>query len=75
MIMKYVAYTGIGVAFSAAELLDEADDTLRAALGGIDAKALGRQLAKLEGRDIDGLMLRKLKHGANGNVWSLARAS
>ncbi len=62
---------GVEVAFSASELIEQADDTVREALGDMNAHALGRQLARLEGRDIDGLCVTRVGRDAGGVIWSI----
>jgi hypothetical protein len=65
-------YVGTGAEFSAAEIISEADERLCAALGDLDAYALGRQLGCLEGRIIDGLTVVRNGRDEAGNIWSIA---
>jgi hypothetical protein len=72
IVREVAAFLGTGCAFSAAELIDGADEHLRSALAGLDASQLGRLLARAEGCDMGGVRVVRCKCDQNGVVWRIA---
>lgn len=60
--------------FSVGDLLEHAriDPALGAALAGLSAKQIGKRLGVLDGRELDGLRLVRIKENNAGWVWMIA---
>ena len=69
LLREIAAYVGSLAKFSAAEILESADDRLRLALGDRDAACLGRELSNAAGCVVVGLRLTHKGRGVDGNVW------
>lgn len=69
LLAEIQAFIGSMTRFTAAELIDSGDDRLRAAIGGLDAKELGRALSSAEDCAVNGRRLTREPRGAEGNVW------
>lgn len=74
LVREIADYLGTTCRFSASELLGESDDELHKALGDMDAVSLGRALARIEGRSIDGLLVHKAGRDERGTIWAISRA-
>jgi hypothetical protein len=72
-LLSAIALAVQGAVFSAKELVDHAavDANLRAAIGPVSARRLGKRLRSLVETPIDGLVLHRVGRDGGGAIWSV----
>jgi len=75
LITAIAAHVG-SAAFSACELVDHAKLTsgaLRASLGDLNARRLGKLLSQIEGQEYDGVTITRIGSSNQGLIWLASR--
>jgi hypothetical protein len=78
-LVRAIAKSAVDRVFSSAELVahcevtPELADAITAAVGGLNARKVGRALRRVEGMDLDGLIVTRVGSDSNGVSWRITR--